>query len=323
MIRTIYRNSKGNSTTDVPTTHWKVALHDTGGLFWVDFADEPRERVEKLFTDVFNFHPLAIYDALQQAHVPKVDDCGEYIYIVVHGLSFDEKGYELGTHEIDTFLGKNFLVTHHKNPLLSADHVWNTCQRDPRYLARGADYLLYHILDTLAADFMPVVDKMDDAIDHLEDDVFASTDRAVLNRIFSIKRAVLHLRRIIIPQREVMNRLARDTYAVIDPSERIYFRDVYDHFVRLADINDTLRDLIGGTLDTYLSVTANRTNDVMKVLTILTALFMPLTFFTGFFGMNFETLPFGSAAFFVAMMAMMISIPFLLWRWFKRQGWIE
>ena len=108
-------------------------------------------------------------------------------------------------------------MTHHKNPFLSADHVWNTCQRDPRYLARGADYLLYHILDTLAADFMPVVDKMDDAIDRLEDDVFASTDRTVLNRIFSIKRAVLHLRRIIIPQREVMNRLARDTYAVVDP----------------------------------------------------------------------------------------------------------
>jgi len=323
MIRTIYRNGKGSSTTDVPFTHWKVALHDKEGLFWADFADEPREHVEKILTEVFNFHPLAIDDALQESHVPKVDDWGSYIYVVVHGLSFNEKSYELETHEIDAFLGRNFLVTHHKNPLLSADHVWSTCQRDPRYLARGADYLLYHIFDTLAADFMPIVDKMDDAIDHLEDDVFVSTDRAVLNHIFAIKRAVLHLRRIIIPQREVMNRLARDTYETIDPSERIYFRDVYDHFVRLADINDTLRDLISGTLDTYLSVTANRTNEIMKVLTIFTALFMPLTFFTGFFGMNFETLPFGSVLFFVVMMGVMIAMPFLLWRWFKLRGWID
>ncbi len=323
MIRTIYRNGKGNTTTDVPLTHWKVALHDTEGLFWVDFSNEPKELVEKTFAEVFKFHPLAIDDALKESHVPKVDDWGDYVYVVVHSLSFDEKDYELETHEIDVFLGKNFLVTHHKDPFTSTDHVWNTCQRDARYLARGADYLLYNIIDTLASELMPIVDKMDDAIDHLEDDVFAGTDRTVLNRIFSIKRAVLHLRRIIIPQREVMNRLARDTYAVVDPSERIYFRDIYDHFVRLADINDTLRDLISGTLDTYLSVTANRTNDIMKVLTIFTALFMPLTFFTGFFGMNFETLPFGSAAFFVVAIAMMIAMPLVLWRWFKQQGWID
>ena len=323
MIRTIYRNGKGNITTDVPVKHWKVALRDKEGLFWTDFADEPKDQVERTLAEIFKFHPLAIDDALKESHVPKVDDWGDYVYVVVHSLSFDETIYELKTHEIDIFLGKNFLVTHHKDPLDSADHVWNTCQRDPRYLVRGADYLLYNIMDILASDLMPIVDKMDDAIDHLEDDIFSGTDRTVLNRIFSIKRAVLHLRRIIIPQREVMNRLARDTYTVIDPSERIYFRDVYDHFVRLADINDTLRDLIGGALDTYLSVTANRTNDVMKVLTILTALFMPLTFFTGFFGMNFETLPFSSAAFFVAMMAMMIVILFLLWRWFKQRGWID
>ncbi len=323
MIRTIYRNGKGNITTDVPLAHWKVALHDKEGLFWVDFGNEPKEQVEKTLAEVFKFHPLAIDDALKESHVPKVDDWGDYVYVVVHSLSFNEMTYELETHEIDAFLGRNFLVTHHKDPFASADYVWNTCQRDTRFLARGAVYLLYNIIDTLATDLMPIVDKMDDAIDHMEDQVFTSADRTVLNRIFSIKRAVLHLRRIIIPQREVMNRLARDTYAVVDPSERIYFRDIYDHFVRLADINDTLRDLISGTLDTYLSVTANRTNDIMKVLTIFTALFMPLTFFTGFFGMNFETLPFGSAAFFVIAITMMIVMPFVLWLWFKQRGWIE
>jgi magnesium transporter len=323
MIRTLYRSTKGGMTTDVPETHWKVALRDTGGLFWVDFAGEPEERVEKLLTEVFTFHPLAIEDALQQAHVPKVDDWGEYVYAVLHGISFDPKTNALDTNEIDIFLGKNFLVTHHKNPQASADRVWKACQRDERYLARGADYLLYNMADVLVSDFMPVVDQLDDAIDHLEDEVFTSTSRAVLGKIFSVKRAVLHLRRIITPQREVMNRLARDTYDAVDPSERIYFRDVYDHLVRLADINDTLRDLISGTLDTYLSVSANRTNDTVKILTIFSAMFLPISFIAGFFGMNFEWLPFSELWFLIFGLMLMIIVPAIMWWWIERKRWIE
>ncbi len=323
MIRTLYRNSKGGVTTDVPESHWKVVIHDAGGLFWVDFADEPPERVQKLFVDVFRFHPLAIEDALQQAHVPKVDDWGEYVYAVLHGISFDPANNELDTNEIDIFLSKNFLVTHHKNPQASADHVWKVCQRDERYLTRGPDYLLYHIADTLVSDFMPVIDQLDDAIDHLEDEVFTSTSRVVLSKIFSIKRAVLHLRRIISPQREVMNRLTRDTYGAVDPSERIYFRDVYDHLVRLADINDTLRDLISGVLDIYLSVSANRTNETVKILTIFSAMFLPISFIAGFFGMNFEWLPFSELWLLIFGLALMIIVPVIMWRWFRGQRWIE
>ena len=322
MIRTLYRNSKGAVTTDVPVAHWKVALHDTGGLFWLDLADEPQDQVKKLLADVFHFHPLAIDSALQKANTPKVDDWGEYLYAVMHGVTFDSESNDLDTHEIDCFLGKNFLVTHHKNPMPSANLVWDTAQRNELVLARGADYLLYNILDTLAADYMPVVDQLDEAIDHLEDAIFEDTSRTPLNKIFSIKRAILHLRRIIIPQREVMNRLARDTYTVVDPAERIYFRDIYDHYVRLADVNDTLRDLVSGALDTYLSVSSNRTNEVMKVLTVFTALFMPISFLSSFFGQNFEYLPFNNGAVFIVMLILTIATPILLWRWFKRQGWI-
>lgn len=322
MIRTLYRNSRGSVTTDVPETHWKAALHDVGGLFWVDLGDEPDEHVSRILLQVFNFHPLAIEDALQKAGTPKIDEWGEYVYIAVHGISFEPATNELDTHEIDVFLGKNFLVTHHKNPMLSADKVWKYAQRNEQSLARGPDYLLYHILDTIASDYMPIVDQLDEAIDQMEDAIFESTDRSLLSRIFAFKRSVLHLRRIIIPQREVMNRLARDSYSVVDPSERIYFRDVYDHYVRLADVNDTLRDLVGGALDTYLSVSANRTNEVMKVLTIFTALFMPITFISGFFGQNFAFLPFDSPPAFILMLVLTFGAPLLLWLWFKRQGWI-
>ncbi|MBI5828779.1 MAG: magnesium transporter CorA family protein [Chloroflexi bacterium] len=303
MIRTIYRSSKGGITTDVPESKWKVALLDSGGLFWADLAGEPGGRVEQLLADLFHFHPLAIDDALQEAHVPKIDDWGEYVYAVVHGVSYNPATNELDTNEIDVFLGKNFLITHHKNPVMSADKVWAASQRSERYLARGADYLLYNIVDTLVSDFMPVVDQLDDAIDELEDQIFAAGNQAVLTKIFAIKRAVLHLRRIIIPQREV-------------------FRDVYDHLVRLADINDTLRDLTSGALDTYLSVSSNRINEIMKVLTVFTALCMPLTFLTGFFGMNFETLPFQSPYLFIGMLPLTIVIPLAMWRLFRRQGWI-
>jgi magnesium transporter len=322
MIRTLYRKGKGSVTTDVPETHWKVALRDEGGLFWLDLADESDERVGKILADVFHFHPLAIEDALHTASTPKVDDWGDYIYIAVHGISFDTDTNDLDTHEIDVFLGKNYLVTHHKNPNLSADKVWKYAQRNEHALERGPDYLLYHILDTIASDYMPIVDQLDEVIDHMEDDIFGNPERTLLSRIFSFKRAILHLRRIIIPQREVLNRLARDTYTVVDPSERIYFRDVYDHYVRLADVNDTLRDLVGGALDTYLSVSANRTNEVMKVLTVFTALFMPITFISGFFGQNFAFLPFDNQVVFALMLFFTIGTPFLLWMWFKRQGWI-
>jgi magnesium transporter len=125
----------------------------------------------------------------------------------------------------------------------------------------------------------------------VEDDVFSHPTPHVLNRIFGLKRAVLHLRRVIAPEREVLNRLARDDYAVIDPRDRVYFRDVYDHLVRLYDINEALRDLIGGALDTYLSVSANRTNEIMKVLTVVTVALMPPTLVASFYGMNFAHLP--------------------------------
>ena len=322
MIRTLYRSGKGGTSIDVPEPHWRAALRDRQGLLWVDIQSEPAERIEKLLVEVFEFHPLAIDDALREAHVPKIDDWGEYVYCVVHGIVFDERETRLTTRELDVFLGKNFLVTHHKEPVAAADRMWKASQRDARGLERGADYLLYHLLDVLVSDFMPVVDQLDDTIDRIEDEVFEQPSQATLNRIFTLKRAVLRLRRIITPQREVLNRLARDQYEVIDPNERVYFRDVYDHLVRLTDLNDTLRDLVGGALDTYLSVASNRINEIVKVLTVLTAVFLPLTFFSGFFGMNFADLPFDRAWLFLLAAGLMILVPLLLLRWFRRRGWV-
>src|SRR5215470_812485 len=323
MLHTFYRSSTGNVTIDLPVTEWSTALRDQTGMLWVDFNAEPLAMVEPLLRDTFGFHVLAIDDALREVHVPKVDDLGDYLYAVVHGVLFDPKSLELTTRELDIFLGRNYLVTHHRQAVEAVERVWRHVCADQHQLAHGPDYLLYLLVDTLTADYMPAIDALDDALDALETAVFSRPTPHTLSRLFAVKRAVLHLRRIISPQREVLNKLARDDYTVIDPQDRVFFRDVYDHLVRLVDLNETLRDLTSGALDTYLSVTSNRINEVMKVLTIISALFMPISFVTGFFGMNFEGLPFANRWLMMGVLGTILVTPFLMLCWFTRRGWLS
>lgn len=328
MIRALYFDSKGNSRTDLQPGDYASALQDPAGLLWVDFENEPIEVEEPILRETFGFHPLAIDDALEEIHVPKLDDWGKYLYIVLHGVAFNKHGEEhLETQELDIFLGKNYMVTHHVHHFAAIDRVWELSPRDERYRRQGIDRLLYHLTDELVASYMPVVEEMDDHIDLLEDQLFERPAPDTLERIFALKRAVLHLRRIIAPQREVLNKLARDDNAVIDAQARIYFRDVYDHLVRLHDITESIRDLSSGTLDTYLSVINNRMNDVMKTLTIITTMFMPIAFITGFFGMNFfePTISLdawtGKAAFIIVLLVTLV-VPVSMFLWMRRRGWM-
>jgi magnesium transporter len=322
MIRACYRNSKGNFSIDIPQTHWRVALRDAGGMLWVDISDEPLAKIEPIFREVFNFHALAIDDALQQSHIPKVDNWGDYAYLVVHGIVFDTEKIDLTTRELDVFLGANFLVTYHWQPVEATHRVWLNTLKDQRRLEAGADHVLYELLDSLTADYLPAIDALDGVIDDLESEVFSKPTQATLNTIFSVKRAVLTLRRIIGPQREVLNKLARDDYAMIDPKDRVYFRDVYDHLVRMVDLNENLRDLTSGALDTYLSVTSNRMNEIMKMLTLISALFLPASFWAGFFGMNFTLLPFETPWFLLIGGGLITATPAALFLWFRNEHWL-
>jgi magnesium transporter len=328
MIRVLYRNADGTSRTDARLEEFTTLLQDPQGLLWVDFENEPPEVCEPILRETFGFHPLAVDDALQESHVPKVDDWGEYLYVVLHAVTLEgseQDGRVLDTLELDLFLGRNYLVTHHDEPIAAVDHVWKAGLRDERHLRRGADHLAYRLADSLVADYMPVVEQIDEEIDHLEDQIFDRPTSDTLERIFALKRALLHLRRIITPQREVLNRLARDDYAVVDSEDRVFFRDVYDHLVRLHDINEGLRDLVGGALDTYLSVINNRMNEVMKTLTLITTLFMPVSFLAGFFGMNFfaPVVPLEAwtgIPMYVATLAVMVLTPLGMYLWMRRRG---
>ncbi len=329
MIRSIFYQPGKPLQTDLEADALLKAFRAKRGVLWVDFVSEPPEVCQPIL-ESFGFHRLAIDDALQETHSPKIDDWGGYVYLALNYMRLngaDKSHWETEVDELDIFLGPNFVVTHHDHPVPSLDAALASLQRDQRPLLDGADHLLYKIIDNVVTDTMPIVERIDEEIDEIEDQVFDRPTPRTLERLFALKRVLLAMRRILLPQREVLNKLARDDYAVIDSKDRIFFRDIYDHLVRLHDLNETMRDLVGSALDTYLSVINNRMNEVMKTLTIITTLFMPLTFVTGFFGMNFFaanppyegwTAPLA----FYATLGLILLTPFFMYLWMRRRTWV-
>jgi magnesium transporter len=206
--------------------------------------------------------------------------------------------------------------------------IWAATSRESRRMAEGSDNLLYQLVDAIVADYMPLVDQLDDWIDEIESEIFRKSTPHTLARIQRQKRRLIGLRRSLSALREVLNKLARDDYAVIDPRDRVYFRDVYDHVVRLYDIVESMRDLVGGSLDTYLSVTSNRTNEIMKTLTIVNVIFLPISFIASFWGMNFFADQFAvqpewsTRWIFWLVMAAMVVLPTSMYAWVKLRRWL-
>ncbi len=328
MIRSICYIPDQDVHTDLPVKKYAALLQEAGNLLWVDFESEPDASAEPILTGIFRFHPLAVDDALAETHTPKIDDWGEYIYLVLNAMELDvSDGLNLSTTELDIFIGPNYIVTHHDQPIPALEKTREAFERDKRYTARGPDHLLYKIIDNITADYMSIAEAIDGQIDRVEDEVLIKAAPDTLERIFSLKRILLAMRRILAPQREVLNKLARDDYKVIDPQDRVFFRDIYDHLVRLHDLNESMRDLVSGALDTYLSVVNNRMNDVMKTLTIITTLFMPVSFLTGFFGMNFFEPTAGLTDWtgrlvFLLVMGIFIILPIGMFFWMKRRTWV-
>lgn len=328
MIRSLFYLPGKPIRKDVPPQEFQRLIRNRRGLLWVDFSNEPAETCLPILQG-FGFHPLAIDDALMETHSPKLDDWGEHIYIVLNYMDVKSNGseWETSIEELDIFLGENYIVSLHDTPMPAIEETWKACDRDPRTLQDGPDHLLYKIADNVVTDYMPTVEKIDAAIDQIEDEIFDRPAPQTLERLFALKRLLQAMRRILLPQREVMNKLARDDYKVVDPRDRIFFRDIYDHLVRLHDLNESLRDLVSGALDSYLSVVNNRMNDIMKTLTIITTLFMPITFITGFFGMNFfepvaNLVGWTSAQVFRVTLGIMLLFPAGMFFWMRSRTWV-
>jgi magnesium transporter len=295
----------------------------SGATVWVDLA-APTIPESLILSDTFAFHRLSIDDALSSRQYPKAEAYDGYLYVILHGIHFQKGDQRFFTHDIDFFVGPNYLVTVHDGDSETIIELRDHATRNPRLLSEGPVSLLHRIVDGMVDGYRPQIDKLEDRLDELEKQIFERPDPNLVRRILDEKRQIAGLRRIITPQRDVVSRLARRDFVDISTEMSFRFRDVYDHIVRVADDATIFQDRITGMLDAHLSNVSNRLNEVMKVLTILSTIFMPLTLLTGVYGMNVPLahFPGGEAAQFWWLFGIMIAIVVAMLVMFRRKRWI-
>ena len=262
---------------------------DSKVTFWADLA-APTPHESMILRNPFHFHELAIEDSLAESHHPKVESYGTFLYVILHGIDFEAAKHRFATHDTDFFVGPNYLVTVHDGTSRSIASMREVCERNEHVLSKGPVELLHRIVDAMIDNYLPEVEKLSDRLEQLEQRVFEEPNESLVKPILNLKRDVASLRRVLLPQRDVVGRLARREFAVISEALSYRFRDVYDHLVRLTDESMLFHDRLSSLLDAHLTSVSTRLNQVMKILTVLSTIFMPLTVLTGMWGMN-VTLP--------------------------------
>jgi magnesium transporter len=290
-------------------------------IVWVDVADPTGEDFEELAKE-FGFHPLSIEDCRNEHQRPKVEEYQGYYFIVLYEAElYPDNTLEL--RELNIFLGKNYLVSVHSQPLRAievAERLW----REWTDLAeRGTGLLAYLLIDSIVDEYMPLLDALSDRMDDLEDQIFSDFQTQAIEEIFRIKKELLFLRRAVTPLRDVFNTLLRREQPIFSRETSIYFQDVFDHLIRVADTIDTLRDMLSSTMDAYLSISGNRMNMVMKRLTSISTILMSVTLVAGIYGMNFDYMPelkwrYG----YVGALVAMVFIGLAIYYYFRRIKWL-
>ena len=295
----------------------------SGVWVWVDLAD-PTADEARILTDVFHFHELSIEDALTEIHHPKVESYGDYLYVILHGIDFREAEHCFRTQDVDFFLGEQFLVTVHPGISRTLAEMRGVCVRNSRALGEGPAALLHRIVDAMVDHYRPEVDRLEERLDVLETEIFEHPDGRLAKDILRFKADVSSLRRVVLPQRDVVGRLARREFSIISEPLAYRFRDVHDHLVRLVDEAMFFQDRVTSLLDAHLSQVSNQLNSVMKVLTIIATLFMPLTVLTGMYGMNVPLphLPGGEETQFWWVLGIMLGLSAAMLMFFRSRRWI-
>jgi magnesium transporter len=290
---TSYLRRDGALTSGLDAASMRRAVEAGEGLLWVDLEAASREEALPILRDVFGFHHLTIDDCFNTHVDPaKLDDYGDYLFIIAQAVSTRDGGKRLETTELDLYLGRNFVVSFHNEPLPFVQEIRQRCEESGPDMARGADFLAHSLLDQLVDDYQPIVELLDDQLEHVEEQVLAEPHASFLEEILLLKRNVQRLRRTLIPQRDVVNRIARGEFPrLVREESYMYFRDVYDHIVRVAELVESVRDLADGVLNSYLSSINNRMNEVMKTLSVVASILLPLTFIASIYGMNYENMP--------------------------------
>jgi magnesium transporter len=293
-------------------------------FFWLDLTAPSAAEVGRLH-ELFGFHPLALEDALHQGQRPKLDRFERYAFLVFYGAREDEAGGEPALQEVQMFISGSYLVTLHSASLPALE---DQRSRLEGVALHSEQFLLYRVFDALTDSFFPPLARMDEEIDELESAVLAGPSDGQLQRLFAMKRTLVAMRKVVTPQRDLFARSVDQLADLpgLELDERDYFRDVYDHLIRISDLIDSYRDLLSSTTDLYLSTVANRQNEVMKQLAIVGTIFLPLSFITGFFGMNFKWLVVTGInptwSFFVLGLGSMVLTCVLLVRFFRQRGWM-
>lgn len=288
MLRLYVREKDGPLQVEEDLDKISDYITHPDATLWLDALDPNREEMDFLAQE-FKFHPLAIDDYFTPHHRPKVDEYEGYFFIVTHSVSFSAETVHL--HELDLFVGRNYIVTLHSEPIPVLDRVADTWQKNPRLLSDGTGMLIYDLLDGLVDTYFPVLDQIDSMLDGIEDEIFKQGAAASAESIFRLKRSLLVLRRIAAPLRDIFNILTRRDQPLFTEHAITYLRDVYDHTLRIVDTIDTYRDILTGALDSYLTVISNQLNSVMKTLTVVATVLISVQVITGIYGMNFRYMP--------------------------------
>lgn len=316
----VHRNGQTEQVTSIDRA-WLNPAANT--VVWVDlFAPSIPELL--LLTDTFAFHPLSVEDAKADLHYPKIEAYDGYLYAILHGIAYDAGGEEFGTHDIDFFVGPTYLVTVHNLPSRSIAELQENAVRNARIVADGPVGLFHRIVDAMVDHYAPELEAFEERLEQLESDVFDNPSPELVRDILKQKRRVAQLRRIITPQRDAVARLARREFVDISTDMAFRFRDLYDHLVRFNDDAILFQDRISGILDAHLTSVSNRLNEVMKVLTVVSTVFMPLTLLSGVFGMNVVLVRFpgGDDAQFWWIGGIMAAILAVMLYIFRRLRWI-
>lgn len=320
MIRYFVHREGRTSAVEALDPAW--LLPGSGAYVWADLA-EPTEADGRVLREVFGVHELAVEDALGETHHPKVETYDGLIYVVLHGINFHASEHAFDTHDTDFFVSAQFLVTVHDGKRRSIAHVVDLCGKSGHILAEGPMALMHRIMDTMVDHYHPEVDELEEWLDDLERQVLESPKESLMGEILAVKRDIRSLRRIVMPQRDVLGRLSRREFDLISQEMAYRFRDVYDQLVRLADDAAIFQDRVTGILDAHLAGVSIQLAQTSKLVAVVATLFGPLTVLTGMYGMNVPLphFPGGEGVQFWWVLGLMSTASIAMFVGFRRSGW--
>ena len=288
-----YHAPDGNAKKRLSVEEIRTAVESRTGTLWVDIDYNDKSQ-QALLSDVFHFHPLAIEDSLNPNSRVKIEEYSGFLILIVRTIAFredTEDPYDIATVNLTCFLGANFLVTVHGGETRPIEATVSLLDRKPELAQAGAARLMHAVVDEAVNAYFPIVDKLDEFVDGLEDRIFTSFDQTALRDIFNVKKLVLSLRRHLAPERDVFAVLTNRPSSLLTPETQVYFRDIHDHILRINDALETYRELLSNTLDSYLTQVSNRLGSITKTLSVVATVSIPFVVISGMWGMNFEKIP--------------------------------